>query len=134
MEVTFTSERGLCPYFIYKNIKYYIQDEKTSNGVYVFCLYSKDLRKEVRTFKSNEDALAYVKNKNNVRKLGTYDTRTMYSTTLNNYILEGKNVEILQSDRPLSQDFGNYIDCLNFAKKRITELITAEEPEQVALF
>ena len=71
MEVNFRAERGLCPYFIYGNTKFFIKDSRDTRGMWVYTLYSKSLKKELMQFENQQEAVAYIIGKKGVRKIGS---------------------------------------------------------------
>jgi len=79
MKITFIAKNGLCPYFIHKNIKYYIQDKKVNNE-WIYYLCSIDLLKtEKMEFDNHELALNYVRN---IKNIGYSD----YTVERNNWV------------------------------------------------
>jgi hypothetical protein len=134
MEITFKAHDGLCPYFIYGDIKFFIQDRKDTGGNWTYSLYSKSLKKEeVKTFMSHKEALIYVNSIKGVRKVGEHGGKMLFSNILSDYIINDKTVSVRRSARPLSGDFNKYSECLKFAKKYVADYIKMLEPRQLEL-
>ena len=62
MGVNFKMERGYCPYFIYKDTKFFIQDSKDYKNDYVYTLNTVPLNPDNELkFYSKDEALIYVR-------------------------------------------------------------------------
>lgn len=133
LKIKFTAESGFCPYFIYNCFKFFIQDTKTSNGEYTYSLYMKNINSEQKSFMKHEEAISFVNNIKGIRFIYTSEGRMLYSSVLHEYIIDDKKVIIRSAAQPMSGDFDNYIDCLNFAKQYVERFIILQEPEQIKL-
>lgn len=134
MKIAFRSENGLCPYFIYKNIKFYIQDKRRDNG-YVYYLCSKEINPiEVRAFDTHELALEYVKSIERVNCI--YDNRQsqmyLYTAKFKEYYIRGKELTIRNADKIIAGSFDSYKDCLEYSKEYVIDYIRTQEPEQLS--
>lgn len=132
MEINFRSENGLCPYFIYKDTKFFIRDTKEGNN-YTYSLCLKNTKDITKHFESPKEAYAYVNSKNNIRKICEHDGKTLFSNYINEYIVDGDIINIHCAARAVSGDFDKYIDCLKFAKEYVENFIKAAEPQQLEL-
>ena len=132
MEINFRAENGLSPYYIYKENKFFIQDAKGYNGNYTYSLYFKSLKVDIKEFTSDKEAFNHIHSKINIRKICHHNSKTLYSNTLSEYILDGHKVTTRSTSRPLSDSFEKYADCLEFAKKQVAIFIKIQEPEQLS--
>lgn len=120
INIAFRSDNGYCPYFIHRNMKYFIQDERGYDGQYKYALYQKTLEPdEIINFKTNEEAIEYMKTLNKARCIYSEKDKRLFTSILYDYILIGTQLKIRKSSKPLSGNFDKYLDCLEFAKKYI---------------
>lgn len=133
VKIKFRAENGLCPYFIYKNLKFFIQDSKNGKD-YEYTCYVKKVDTKTIQFTSEEEANNYVKKKRNIRFIGRADEKVLYSSAFVEYVICKNKVTERAAPRPITDTFANYIDCLNEAKKKVLEYIDMLEPQQISLF
>lgn len=132
MEIKFRAENGLCPYYIYKDTKFFIQDSKKSDG-YTYSLHLKHLKVKIEVFEDNEAAIDYINEIKGIRFLGSFSDGHLYTDISRYYSVKGNKVIIRPTDAPISGSFDSYADCLNFAKKYVADFIREQEPEQLSL-
>ncbi len=132
MEINFRSECGLCPYFIYKDTKFFIRDTREGKD-YVYSTYLKNLKTTTEHFNSHKEACTYVNSKNNIRKICEHDGKILFTNYINEYIVNGDVVDIHCAARSVSGNFDKYIDCLNFSKEYVANFIKVAEPQQLEL-
>lgn len=133
MKIAFRSHDGLCPYFIYKGYKFYIQDSRESHGNYTYSLYLRHLKEKTEVFVDAETAIDYIKKIKNIRFVYRSSDTHFYTDTLRYYIVTGNRVKIRPTEKPLSGSFDNYADCLTFAKKYVADFIRNNEPMQLRM-
>lgn len=133
MKVKFKAENGLCPYFEYGDLKFYIQDHRQGSG-YKYTCYVQHKKSELLTFTDDDAALAYVRGIKGTHREYQSEDKTMYISINSIYIICKNTVEVRPSPRPLTWEFDNYSDCLKVAKEKVIEYINQNEPQQVCLF
>lgn len=121
MDVNFKRENGFCPYFIYKNTRYYIQDRKNRIGDYVYTLMSVNTDVETLLFPNKDAALDYIKGIKGIRYFGSTSDKEAYSNRIRLYIIQGSTVTVRHEPDILSGEFESYEQCLDFAKTFISE-------------
>lgn len=136
MEINFKSKNGYCPYFLYKNIKFYIQDEKQDDD-YKYSLCSVNTETESFIFDSKLGLKEFLESKDATFKYNFTD-RDVYKNSKNLFITEksdsGKiKVKSRFDFKQESGWFDNYSDCLKWSKEYVSKLIKASEPEQLAM-
>ena len=134
MTVNFKAENGMAPYFLYKNLKFYIQDERVGNGVYKYTCYVRNLESKILEFDDDKAARIYVQERKGVRYAGQSGDKVLYTGTLLDFVICKNKVTVRETARPLTGDFDNYRDCLIAAKEKAVAYIRQIEPEQISLF
>lgn len=134
IDVKFTREDGCCPYFLYENVKFYIQDTRDYKDEFVYQLYSKNLNSEYVSFCSTEEVDAYLKTVKGLKFVIRTDRAALYQTASYYYRVMGKILCKYETPTPLGGSYESYIDCLEFSKKYVLDYIKADSFEQKALF
>ncbi|MCK9470715.1 MAG: hypothetical protein M0Q88_03050 [Bacilli bacterium] len=134
MDVVFKRENGSCPYFTYKNIRFFIKDYPHGND-YVYYLAERDLTEEIITFNTHKEALGYVIN--SMDKWPEYKDETeekyMYTDNKKDYIINKNMLTIRNRAIRITADYDKYLECLEYAKKYVSHYIERHEPEQLRL-
>lgn len=134
MDVVFKRENGSCPYYIYKNIRFFIKDYLYTDD-YVYYLAERDLREEIITFNTHEEALDHVVN--TMDKWPEYKDETeekyMYTDNKKYYIINKNTLIIRNRATRITADYDSYYECLEYAKKYVSNYIEKHEPEQLQL-
>lgn len=132
MNVTFKAENGHCPYFEYKDKRFYIKDSKNYKKEWVYSLYFKKIDKLAWIeFGTQKQALEHAEKR--AKFVCESDGKRLYSNTLKEYIVDGNKVSRRYADTPLSGEFDSYNQCLEFAKEYIQNYITEHEPQQIEI-
>lgn len=136
LKISFSSKNGCCPYFIYKDTKFFIQDKRDYKNDWIYYLCSININTDIKEFESHELVLDYVKSIKNVRcEYSNYRTkRYLFATAEKTYAIENKILKIRNVEQILSREFGKYFDCLMFSKKYIEDYISKLEPLQLSFF
>lgn len=134
MKVTFRTENGCCPYFIWQDTMFYIQDRTDFKGHYTYALYCKSTEPEkVMEFSNKEEVRKYIQS-NQLRIAYSSGERCLYRDRLREYIVEGTTVIVKLKPKMLSDEFPKYLDCLEYAKQYVADYIGRQKPEQMLLF
>ena len=135
MEITFKAENGHCPYFIYENTRFYIQDEKQSDQ-WEYSLCSMKLEKHVYNFKTIEEATEFLDNIK-AHLEARFSASELWKTKTHIYSLQKDKNNIKITERlDYKQEsgwFDSYLDCLKWSKEYVAKIIKASEPEQLMM-
>lgn len=133
-KVTFHSENGFAPSYIYKDTLFYIADKSNGRGGYTYMLCSIPINPvAIEEFASGEEVHRFLDSKK-ARLVYRSDNKYLFSGPGYEYILEGNKVTIKQKPKQLSDEYDKYLDCLNYAKKYVANYIESLEHRQYGLF
>ena len=135
MGITFKAHDGLCPYYIYREYKFFIRD-KFVHGSFKYALFVQCMTDEHKFFVDNNAAIEYVRSLPNIRHIYTqYGTgKRFYSDKSNDYFIIGNEVIIRPSEEMVSWWYDSYADCLKFSKEYVLNFIKDREPEQLTIY
>jgi hypothetical protein len=135
MDITFKAENGMCPYFIYNDTKFYIQDQRQGNE-WKYCLCSFKLEDQVYNFEDIKKAKEFLESKEAVFKY-SYSPGDFYTSRRYNFVIKQNESKIKIIQRFNSEYesgwFDNYLDCLNWSKEYVAKTIKLSEPEQLMI-
>lgn len=137
MNITFKVKDGSCPFYIYKNTKFLIMDYLDVNR-FMYYLAEKDLTEEIITFRNHKQAMEHIKNVLNFNEYSylyrdEIEEKYLFSDKEKDYIVNKNIIKIRNRPSRITLDFDNYYDCLNAAKRIVSERIKKIEPEQLKL-
>lgn len=140
MKIKFKRENGCCPYFIYNNYKYFIQDynvsEKRNIFVYNYSLKAEKIE-EPKTikFKDFNSAKRHVLEKLKNERYEVWNCSCQdeigYNTGEFLYAIISNVLTIRRMPDMIADGFDNYIDCLKYSKKFLSEKIVNESNMQI---
>ena len=135
MGITFKSHDGLCPYYIYREYKFFIRDKADYHGHYKYALYMQRMTEETKVFNNNRNAIRYVEAINGIKHIYTQSGtgKRLYGSKTKEYVIIDNTVTIRPAEEMISWYYDRYADCVKFAKKYIDDFIKTREPEQLAL-
>lgn len=133
-DIKFSGKNGDCPYFIYDDYKFFIQNSKVGNE-WKYSLYMKDLKSDTLTFTTDKEALNYIKSIDKIKFVysSEFQNLQLYETIHKDYILNKNKINIKNKPEFIALDFDSYVDCLKFAKKYVAEFIKKHE-RQISIF
>jgi hypothetical protein len=133
-DIKFSGKNGECPYFIYDDYKFFIQDSKVGNE-WKYSLYMKDLRSDTLTFATDKEALNYIKSIDKIKFVcsSEFQNLQLYETIHKDYILNKNKINIKNKPEFIALDFDSYVECLKFGKKYVSEFIKKHD-RQMTIF
>ena len=135
MGVNFKMERGYCPYFIYKDTRFFIQDSKDYKNDYVYTLNTVALNPDNELkFYSKDEALNYVREIKGTKLVYNDGSRYLFTNHRRKYIVNGNYVTIWLLPDVLSGTYESYKECLEFSKHYVTNYIKNLSHGQLKLF
>lgn len=133
-DIKFSGKNGDCPYFIYDDYKFFIQDSKVGNK-WKYSLYMKDLKSDTLTFATDKEALNYIKSIDKIKFVysSEFQNLQLYETIHKDYILNKNKINIKNKPEFIALDFDSYVECLKFGKKYVSEFIKKHD-RQMTIF
>lgn len=133
-DIKFSGKNGDCPYFIYDDYKFFIQDSKVGSE-WKYSLYMKDLKSDTLTFATDKEALNYIKSIDKIKFVcsSEFQNLQLYETIHKDYILNKNKINIKNKPEFIALDFDSYVECLKFGKKYVSEFIKKHD-RQMTIF
>jgi hypothetical protein len=133
-DIKFSGKNGDCPYFIYDDYKFFIQDSKVGNE-WKYSFYMKDLKSDTLTFATDKEALNYIKSIDKIKFVysSEFQNLQLYETIHKDYILNKNKINIKNKPEFIALDFDSYVECLKFGKKYVSEFIKKHD-RQMTIF
>ena len=125
-DIKFSGKNGDCPYFIYEDYKFFIQDSKVGSD-WKYSLYMKDLKSDTLTFATDKEALNYIKSIDRIKYVCSSSNLSLYETIHKDYIINSNKINIKNKPEFIALEFDSYVECLKFAKKYVAEFIRKHE-------